>query len=555
MKSGISLCDKTVLKKNLTRFAPAWGLYGVGLLMFLMTLAEPGRPANYAANAAETMSAMAGVNFFYALVCAQLLYGDLYNSRMCNALHALPLRRETWFFTDLLSGLLFSLLPNLAVTLLSVAMVPEATHVFMFWLGGTMLQFLFFFGLATLCAYIVGSRFAMAVVYLIINFFAIIAGWLVDTLYVPLLYGVVHDDTLFSWLTPLTQMLRHNYLNISTYNYELQGLRGDISWEFQDGWGYLAICAAIGVGLLALALRCYQKRDLEKAGDFVTVRGLGGVFLVVYTLCVGTCCYLFFDIFLGNEADIFLLLGFAIGFFTGLMLLRRSVRVFRLKAFGGFALFLAIFFLSFGITKLDPLGISRWVPEAEAVERVSIATDGFYNVGEDGASWDDSRQIEELQEVHRYAIEHRRSAVDSVPVTLLYEMKDGRTVTRAYDVPMDSEAGQILRKYFSSPEFVLGWVYTGDSQVFRVEFQDPGVALEDPAVIRSFLEAVIADCEAGNLVQSWRYTQNKEFIGWFTMATYGSGNFNYYRDVRFTEEAKNIQVWLREHGIQPEQWG
>jgi len=554
MKSGISFCDKTVLKKNLTRFAPAWGLYGVGLVMILMTLAEPGRPANYAANAAETLSAMAAVSFFYALVCAQLLYGDLYNSRMCNALHALPLRRETWFFTNLVSGFLFCLVPNLTVTLLSIAMAPEAAHVFVFWLGGTALQFLFFFGLATLCAYTVGSRFAMAVVYLIVNFFALIAGWLVDTLYVPLLYGVVPDDTLFFWLTPLPQMLRHNYMNVSTYNYELNGLRGGISWTFESGWGYLAICTAVGVGFLALALRCYRRRDLEKAGDFMTVRGLGGVFLVVYTLCVGTCCYLFFDIFLGNETDIFLLLGFAIGFFTGLMLLRRSVRVFRLKAIGGFGLFLAVFFLSFGITKLDPMGISRWVPEAEKVEHVSIATDGVYYAREDGTIWDDIRQIEEIRSVHQYAIENRGNPGD-VPVTLIYQLKDGGTVTREYDVPMNSEAGQILRKYFSSPEFVLGWVYTGDSQVFRVEFQDPGVALEDPEVIRSFLDAVIADCEAGHLVQSWRYTQNKEFTGWFTMATYSSDDLHYYRDVRFTEEAENIQAWLREHGIQPEKWG
>jgi hypothetical protein len=54
----------------------------------------------------------------YALVCALTLFGDLFNSRMCNAIHALPLRRESWFCTHALTGLCFSVVPNLVFALL-----------------------------------------------------------------------------------------------------------------------------------------------------------------------------------------------------------------------------------------------------------------------------------------------------------------------------------------------------------------------------------------------------------------------------------------------------
>ena len=561
MRSRISLFDRTVLKKNITRFAPAWGLYSLGLLMFLVSQAEVvDRPPYFASAIAYSVpNAMGAVNFFYALICAQLVFGDLYNTRMCNALHALPLRRETWFFTNVLSGLLFSLVPNVGLTALSLAFAAEGWAVYLLWLAAMTMQYLFFFGLAALCAYITGHRFAMALVYTIVNFFGMIAYWLFTTIYVPLLYGVVPRDNFFYLLTPMVQMLQNGYLWVDTYNYELAGLTGPVSFEFREGWGYVAICAAIGLGLLALALRCYRKRDLEKAGDFVTVRGLGPVFLTLYTLCVGALCHLIFNELLGHDTYVYLALGFGIGFFTGQMLLKRTVRVFRWKTLGGFALFLVAFGISFGLTLLDPLGISRYVPKAEKVRYVSINTDGVYYNFEGGEIWNDIRQIEEIQTVHRYAIEnrdqtHRYDNVKFVKVTLIYELKNGRTVTREYRIPVQSEAGQILRKYLSSPEFVLGWVWTGDSQVSRVEFADPGGAISDPEEIRNLLDAILADCKAGNLPQSWAYMDGDGDVGWLTLETVTTGGQRYWRDIRFTRAAENLLAWMKVRNIDPEKW-
>ena len=341
MRSRTSLFDKTILRKNLIRFAPCWGLYSLGLLMMLVSQIEVGQPANFAANMAYTLESMGAVNFFYALVVGLLLYGDLFNTRMCNALHALPLRRETWFATNFLSGLLFAVIPYVGITVLSLALAIQGWAVFLLWLAVVILQYLFFFSVATLCAYITGQRFAMALIYGLVNFFSMIAYWLVNLLYIPLLYGVVPRENFFYHFTPMVKMCQHNYLRVDSYNYELAGLTGPLTFEFRDGWGYLAICTVIGVGLLALALRCYRKRDLEKAGDLVTIRGLGPVFLLVYTLCLGAFCHLIFNELFGYESYLFLILGFAIGFFTGQMLLKRTIRVFRWKTIGAFALFMA----------------------------------------------------------------------------------------------------------------------------------------------------------------------------------------------------------------------
>lgn len=558
MKSRISLCDRTVLKKNLTRFAPVWGLYTLVLMMLLLTQARVERPAVFASDLVGSLQAMPAAACGYALICALVLWGDLYNPRMCNALHALPIRRETWFATNALTGLLFFLLPNLAVGLLALAMHPAAWQVIGMWIVGTMLQYLFFFCLATLCAHISGSRFAVGMVYFIVNFLSVILRWLVDTIYVPLLYGVVPGADFLYELAPVTQMLQDSYLFVNAFNYESLGLTGTIPLEFQEGWGYLIICTFIGVGLLALALRCYRNRDLEKAGDFMAVRGLGPVFLTVYTLCAGALCQLIFGELLAYDSVVFLILGFVIGFFTGLMLLKRTVRVFRWKTLGGFGLFLGAFLITYCVTRLDPLGIVTWIPAPEKVACVSAVTEGAaYYDRKNGPIWEDVQQIEEIQTVHRYAVEsrsHRDGSQRLVRVVLVYELKSGRTVFREYDIPKNSTAGKTLRKYVSSPEYVLGGVYTGKATVNRIDFTDPDIQIYERADIDSLLAAILADCEAGNLPQSWAYLEDRPRVDWLNLETYLPDGTRYYRDIRFTPEAVHIHTWMIAHGIQSDKW-
>lgn len=101
MKSKTSFFNKTVFKKNLTRFAPVMAVYTLCLILGMMMLyqnnEEMGRTFWFASRIAGNLQLMGLVNLLFAPLCAMLLFGDLYNSRMCNALHAMPMRRETLF--------------------------------------------------------------------------------------------------------------------------------------------------------------------------------------------------------------------------------------------------------------------------------------------------------------------------------------------------------------------------------------------------------------------------------------------------------------------------
>ena len=111
MKLKTSYFNSAVFRKNMTRFAPAWVLYGIFLLLILATMADANSQAsNLASDLGNSLMPFALLNAGYALLCAQLVFGDLFNARMCNALHAMPMRRECWFLTNALSGLFFFLL-------------------------------------------------------------------------------------------------------------------------------------------------------------------------------------------------------------------------------------------------------------------------------------------------------------------------------------------------------------------------------------------------------------------------------------------------------------
>ena len=171
MQFKTSCCNKTLLKKDLTRFAPLWGLYTLGLLMLLfLTWDDKSIPFNNIYAFRTLFPNVALYNGVYALAVAAMLFGDLYNTRMCYGTHALPMTRGCWFGTHILSGLLFSLIPT---ALMAAASIPLLNSVDLeqgwqlgFYLFVDMnLQYLTFFGIGVFAALCAGNRFGLTAIY------------------------------------------------------------------------------------------------------------------------------------------------------------------------------------------------------------------------------------------------------------------------------------------------------------------------------------------------------------------------------------------------------
>ena len=539
MKSRTSFFNVAAFKKNLTRFAPAWGLYGLLLLLVLLGNGDLSEQA-FADSMRGTILAMAILNFFYALLCAQLIFGDLYSSRMCNALHAMPMRREGWFLTNVASGMLFSLAPNTVIALLCTVFCGEYWMIPLLWLCAVTMQFLFFFGVAVFSTYLVGHRFAMALVYVILNGFSVILYWLVYSIFEPMLYGVTISQDWFLDLCPVVKMCNFHYMEIGWENMVSY-------WRFDDGWGYLGICAGLGILAMALALLCYRKRNLETAGDFAAVKPVGPIFLLLYTICGGACCHGFFSLFVGEENEIFLFLGLAIGFFTGLMLLQRTVRVFKVKNFLGFGAVVLAMIISIVVVRADLLGIVRWMPKAEQIKSVSITTN---RISADQLILTEEEDVEKILQIHQYGLENRKASTDGrrdTRVILTYTLRSGAVRQREYYVNVGTACGDMLRFYFSRPEMVLGDIY-GKLDEFTlqgVELPDGKAFIVSAEALRALMDAIMADCAGGDLAQDWAFTEPYGDQYWINLQFVNQEGSHYYSDIVFTQISTNLMMWYR----------
>ena len=152
MKSRTSSFNLTVFKKDLTRFAPAWGLYTLWMVMGLLLMMSSGTD-RMPGNMTYGTQSMCFITACYAFLTAQLLFGDLFNSRMCNAMHAMPIRREGWFVTNLVSGFVFHLIPTVVMAAVATALMAAFSWP-MGWVTGPLwllcinLQYICYFGIA-----------------------------------------------------------------------------------------------------------------------------------------------------------------------------------------------------------------------------------------------------------------------------------------------------------------------------------------------------------------------------------------------------------------------
>ena len=551
MKSRTSSFNLTVLKKDITRFAPAWILYSVGLLVTVMICFST-HCTNCTANSLGwTAYAMAIVNFVYALVNAQLLFGDLFQSRMTNALHALPLRREHWFTIHVTSGLLFALVPNFLMTVIMAVFSTSIPAMPWLWLAWTMGTYVFFFGLAMLCAMCVGSRFALVVVYGIANFGSLLICWLYDTVFLPMLYGLTLNFDAFLKFSPVSygtvnipydlDLQHNNYPNdhISTLTMTLK----------PEILGYLAVITVIGVAFAALALVMYRKRHLESAGDFISANWLKPVFLVLYTVAMGVVFQFILGLFSGTEW-LYLTIGLVVGFCTGQMLLMRTARIFVKETFVGLGVLLAVTALALTLTALDPLGVTRWVPKADEVAKAEVGIGPYTLEATEG------EDLERLIAFHQAALDNREeeSTVKVMYGTFItYTMKDGRTVEREYYIPNLGTAYHVLEPMLHRPEVILGELYenweTMRSSVEITDSEGNELRWVYGSTWESFMEAVEKDCAEGNLIQNdelhadvgryyalhfrWRAPEDSNVM-------YESVHILIYR------ESTHVREWLRE---------
>ncbi|MCI8651437.1 MAG: hypothetical protein HFF05_03210 [Oscillospiraceae bacterium] len=491
MPFGMSSSEKkgwfspALFQKNLARFWPLVAGYSVVQFFSMpleILLEWDGRNADlYRAIGGDLVRSAylaVPVGAMFGLMVAMALFSYLMNNRSAGMLHALPIRREGLFLTNWVSGLSFFALPNavmMFIALLAQAMMG-AFHLALTlrWFALHTVIAMFFFCFAVCCAMFTGHILALPVFYGVLN--GLVAGlcFLVDNAMRVLLVGYAGStlvgSALSRWCTPIWHLL-------------LQVERGDGGW-FDTASTAIALgySVVLGAAFTLIAVVVYQHRQLERAGDVVTVGWVRPIFQYGVGACsglaFGTVIYENFFGSFGPWVFVALVVACAIvGGFVGRMLLKKSLRVFAEGWKGCAGLGLAMLFL-LGGARADLFGYQKWVPDPAKVQWISVGAVSSAPYDDGNNSFDisiaDPERVEEIIALHREVTEHldeleRAEQTHSYRMTeegyevesttglrLDYQMEDGSWVSRWYSsVPITAQALQQPESYAARLQTLL----------------------------------------------------------------------------------------------------
>lgn len=465
MTSKISCFDRAVFRRALKKTAPVWILYTLYELLLPLRLFSFCRGVSsctddFLVQIEKTILGYARINasllpFLLGGLLAWVLFFWLFRAGTAYFYAALPVRRETLFLTNYLTGVLLCAAPALLSSLLlwavgagfgAAAFVP-AMQVF----AAAMLGFLLFFSFAVLVCCVVGQMAAMPIVYVILNFTFFVLETIVRHLLFTFVYGMPYSQssTMQSFAlhaTPVLGLLQGGF-RVATDWAERDGMYYMEYAPRLEGWSYLGMLAVLGLVFALCAFLLLKHREMERSGDVIAVGWLRPVALYVFTIgCALVLGALMAELFSSNTSDnfwyvlLFSCAGAFLGYFAGKMLLQKTIHVFRSGWLGLGACCLALL-LAFGAAEFDLFGYSRYLPERSAVQAAGLThyqSNGLYTTQDDAF-------IQDVLNLHTAAVsekskqEHRRHAYQlgtdyTEQFYITYRMTDGTLTERYYSI-------------------------------------------------------------------------------------------------------------------------
>lgn len=450
MRCGTSFYNGTLGKQLTLRFWPLIALYSVIWAMSLpfVAITAPNPRTDYW-ETAETILSNVGYIFQwvtlllavgFGLLVAMAVCSHLYSTRSANFTAALPPKRTAMFATHYLTGLLWLVVPFLAMAALAMGIYQLKTldclaifQVFGPGMATGVGLLLFFYSFAVLCGMLTGHLLALPAFYGIFN--GLVGGiWtLLTAIFQEFYYGypgsVATVPAWVSWCTPALHIFRQD--RMPDGNYPLVA----------------AIYAGVGVLMALGAWLLYVKRPMERAGDVVIWAGLRPVFRYGVALCSGLA--------LGSLTRAVLNLGplgLAVsailwgvaGCFVAQMMLTKSVRVLRYwKGAGAVAL---TFLVLFSVVKLDLTGYVNRVPDPAQVKSVEVSGLSYLMSGslaDSNGTWDQvvltsQESITLITQLHQKALDQRNVEESYIEdpyhaqITLTYNLTAAPSIQRQY---------------------------------------------------------------------------------------------------------------------------
>ncbi|MDD4237257.1 MAG: DUF6449 domain-containing protein [Desulfotomaculaceae bacterium] len=484
MKSKTSLISRGILLNDFKRFA--W--IGAGYLLILL-LSVPlkvfmlySRDEEVIINDASAylrifqFDTNATMLQFMSLIIIPVLTGlllfrYLQDSQSSDMLHALPIKRETFYNTHVLAGIVFLFVPVILTALISWALVAglgieqvNSANILAWLLISLTINLLCF-----ICSVAVGMITGMTTIQGVLSYILLLlpSGLSILLLYnmSKYIYGFPYDYY-YDKITSLSPLIR------LTEIYRQPITPGEI-----------AVYLFSSIALYFVGRYLYQRRQLEAAGNAITFDILRPVFKYGVTFCFMLLIGSYFYTAQGSMGWTYFgyFLGSILAYFLTEILLNKSLQVFQLQRVKDYGIYCLVMIALLGMLHFDFAGYEKRLPYPDEIKSVYLDS-SFYCFKEkdnnmrtvnvqDGIEYTyqlfvptiftEEKDIDNIQSLHLQIIANRvedkevltkRFNTNSRQICLAYELKNGKHIYRQYTITEPKYAAS-LKPIHESPEY------------------------------------------------------------------------------------------------------
>lgn len=509
MKSKTSLFNKTIFRKDITRFWPLWALQLVGGLLALIApmMSELSYMSSIHAGTDEKMSFMVTLiknsclspyTMSAGIVVAVCVFLYLTRERDAYTIHSFPFTRTTLFVSHYLAGLAILLVPPVIIELL-LALIAQfhglnVILVVMIYLLEWLIQILFFYSLACAVVMLTGNPFMSLVIYVVLNFLAAGVHMLYSTLAELFVYGnqagsygYMNGETV-TVLTPVYNFLM-NICNTDIAAYRI--LEDDtlvVNYkEMLQSVASTAYYILPAILFVMAALMLYRMRKLESAGDMVAFNWGRPVFRVVFVFCASLLFALaVYELCFGNTISsyaygrifriilVLVAVGTVLFYLLSNMILDKTFFIWKRTSYWRMALFAVLMML--GLVGVRDGQIGAKIPARDNITGVDVRIqfgDEEYLYQKAYLSLTDDKGIDEIYKQNKAILKYGRNLNNNSDeemtgtIEITYRLHGGKRRC-IYPVQTGGSVVNNLEKYLESRDDKCAMVF-GDDYKDRVQ--------------------------------------------------------------------------------------
>ena len=381
--------------------------------------------------------------FVLPVLVSILLFKYTNEEKSSSFIHGLPISKRKLYITNILTGIVMYVIPFLVnliiILLLNLGEMGKYLQFadIMKWFGVCMLYNTIFFAFATFIGTFCASKISHGILTYILMYAPVGILVLTSAFIEDILYGFKGFSNNLEEFTKLPFIkIIEDFREMSSY-YLSQTI------EFETSTIIIYITSIIV--MLVLGYFIYKKRKLEITKEFIAFKGIRSFVKYAATFLVNLLSYMYFYNIIGEHNIRTLFASFIITLIAYLiieMILKKTYKVF--KSIIGFIVYAVIITITFVILNTGVFGYETRIPKAENVEEVS------FKVRNETINFKEKQNIENIINFQQKLVAEKKKGYTEY--TLEYKLKDGRKITRKYDIN-NSLYKEELNKILTSNEY------------------------------------------------------------------------------------------------------